>query len=67
MTHVMRSLLFTPANRPQAFDKALGAGADCVCLDLEDAVPPDAKSAARPDALAFLAGAGRAGRSVPCG
>ena len=63
MTHVMRSLLFTPANRPQAFDKALGAGAHCVCLDLEDAVPPDAKSAARPDALAFLAGAGE-GRPI---
>lgn len=55
MTLVLRSLLFTPANRPQAFDKALAAGADCVCLDLEDAVPPDAKSEARPDAMAFLA------------
>ena len=52
---ILRSLLFTPANRPSAFDKALGTGADCVCLDLEDAVPPDAKSASRPDALAFLA------------
>lgn len=55
MTFVLRSLLFTPANRPQAFDKALAAGADCVCIDLEDAVPPDEKSAARPDAMAFLA------------
>lgn len=55
MVAVLRSLLFTPANRPQAFDKALGAGADCVCLDLEDAVPPDAKAAARPAALDFLA------------
>lgn len=52
---ILRSLLFTPANRPTAFDKALETGADCVCLDLEDAVPPDAKDAARPDALAFLA------------
>jgi citrate lyase subunit beta/citryl-CoA lyase/(S)-citramalyl-CoA lyase len=57
MARVLRSLLFTPANRPQAFDKALASGADCVCLDLEDAVPPDAKSAARPAALAFLTGA----------
>ena len=52
---VLRSFLFTPANRPTAFAKALASGADCVCLDLEDAVPPDAKAAARPDALAFLA------------
>ncbi|WP_223426943.1 HpcH/HpaI aldolase/citrate lyase family protein [Tateyamaria pelophila] len=57
MTDVLRSLLFTPANRPQAFDKALASGADCVCLDLEDAVPPDGKCAARPDAMAFLSGA----------
>ena len=65
MNFVLRSLLFTPANRPQAFEKALGAGADCVCLDLEDAVPPDGKSAARPDALAFLAAAtAEAGRPM---
>lgn len=61
MFKVMRSLLFTPANRPQSFDKALASGADCVCLDLEDAVPPDAKSAARPAAFAFLAGQQDAG------
>ncbi len=58
MATILRSLLFTPANRVAAFGKALGAGADCVCLDLEDAVPPDAKSAARPDAINFLEGAG---------
>ena len=56
MVTVLRSLLFTPANRPQSFDKALVAGADCVCIDLEDAVPPDAKAAARPNAFAFLVG-----------
>jgi citrate lyase subunit beta/citryl-CoA lyase/(S)-citramalyl-CoA lyase len=55
MAPVLRSLLFTPANRPQAFEKALASGADCVCLDLEDAVPPDAKSSSRPAALEFLA------------
>ena len=57
MTFILRSLLFTPANRPQAFDKALKAGADCVCLDLEDAVPPADKCAARQGAMAFLAAA----------
>jgi citrate lyase subunit beta/citryl-CoA lyase/(S)-citramalyl-CoA lyase len=56
MAPVLRSLLFTPANRPQAFEKALASGADCVCLDLEDAVPEDAKSDARPAALEFLTG-----------
>ncbi len=73
MAPVMRSLLFTPANRPQAFAKALDAGADCVCLDLEDAVPPDAKCASRPGALDFLAKAGADGplravrvNALPC-
>ena len=33
-----RSLLFTPASRPDRFDRALASGADAVCLDLEDAV-----------------------------
>jgi citrate lyase beta subunit len=61
MATILRSLLFTPANRVAAFEKALGAGADCVCLDLEDAVPPYAKSAARPDALDFLVGDGAKG------
>ena len=49
-----RSLLFTPANRPTLFVKALGSGADMVCVDLEDSVAPDQKTAARQDALNFL-------------
>ena len=57
MTSILRSLLFTPANRPRVFDKALVAGADCVCLDLEDAVPPADKCIARHGAMAFLAAA----------
>jgi citrate lyase subunit beta/citryl-CoA lyase len=47
----MRSLLFVPADRPERFDKACSSGADAVILDLEDAVGPSAKAAAR-DALA---------------
>lgn len=51
-----RSYLFVPADRPERFAKALQAGADAVIVDLEDAVAPAAKSAAR-DALAnWLAG-----------
>jgi citrate lyase beta subunit len=55
---VRRSLLFTPANRPSAFDKALESGADCVCLDLEDSVPPSEKDDVRSRAIAFLSGTG---------
>lgn len=51
-----RSLLFVPGSRPDRFDKAGGAGADAVCIDLEDAVPPDGKEAARLAALAGLDG-----------
>lgn len=39
--------LFVPASRPDRFAKALDAGADRVIIDLEDAVAPDAKPAAR--------------------
>lgn len=39
--------LFVPANRPERFRKAAASGADAVILDLEDAVPPDAKQDAR--------------------
>jgi len=42
-----RSYLFVPGNRPERFDKALASAADAVIVDLEDAVPPDQKIAAR--------------------
>jgi citrate lyase subunit beta / citryl-CoA lyase len=52
-----RSYLFVPAARPERIDKALASGADAAIVDLEDAVAPDAKNAAR-DALAhWLTGA----------
>ena len=53
-----RSLLFVPAVRPDRFPKALATGADAVCLDLEDGVPPGAKETAREQAFALLAGRG---------
>ena len=40
------ALLFCPADRPERYEKA-AARADTVILDLEDAVNPDAKAAAR--------------------
>ena len=61
----LRSLLFVPASRPDRFAKALAAGADLVCADLEDAVAPADKAAARDAALAFLRdAAGAPGRAV---
>lgn len=39
--------LFVPADRPERFAKALASGADRAILDLEDAVRPEAKPAAR--------------------
>ena len=48
-----RTYLFVPGDRPERFDKALATGADAVILDLEDAVAPAAKAAAR-EAVADL-------------
>jgi citrate lyase subunit beta/citryl-CoA lyase len=44
---IPRSYLFVPGNRAERFDKALASGADAVVLDLEDAVVPQDKAAAR--------------------
>ena len=51
----LRSLLFVPGDRPDRMEKALGSGADALILDLEDAVAPGAKPAARAAVAAFLA------------
>jgi citrate lyase subunit beta / citryl-CoA lyase len=42
-----RSFLFVPATRPERYAKALACGADAVIVDLEDAVGPADKAAAR--------------------
>ncbi|SHI91763.1 citrate lyase subunit beta / citryl-CoA lyase [Roseomonas rosea] len=39
--------LFVPGNRPERFAKAAASGADAVIIDLEDAVAPEDKAAAR--------------------
>lgn len=49
-----RSYLFVPADRPERYVKALGAGAGAVIVDLEDAVAPGAKAGAREALLAWL-------------
>jgi citrate lyase subunit beta/citryl-CoA lyase len=50
----LRSLLFVPGDRPERMEKALGAGADALILDLEDAVAPQNKQVARHEVAHFL-------------
>lgn len=52
-TVLPRSYLFVPGNRAERFDKARAAGADAVIIDLEDAVQPAEKAAARDAVLAY--------------
>lgn len=54
MDRPLRSLLFVPGHRADRFPKALAAGADAVVVDLEDAVPPSGKDAARAAVAAWL-------------
>jgi citrate lyase subunit beta/citryl-CoA lyase len=52
--NTLRSYLFVPGNRPERFAKACSSGADAVIIDLEDAVPPGEKPAARANAAAWI-------------
>ena len=49
-----RSELAVPGSRPELFEKAAASGADYVFLDLEDAVAPDEKEAARRNVIEAL-------------
>ena len=51
-----RSFLFVPADSERKVEKAAGIGADALILDLEDAVVPDARPAARQLAAEYLKG-----------
>lgn len=51
----LTSLLFVPGSRPDRFAGARDRGADMICIDLEDAVPPAGKEQARLDAIGALA------------
>lgn len=55
-TSSFRCVLFVPGNRPERYEKALATAADRVCVDLEDAVAPDAKDTARQAALETIGG-----------
>ena len=50
-----RSYLYVPGDAQEKLDKALGRGADALIVDLEDAVPPAGKDAARAAVAAWLA------------
>lgn len=54
----VRSLLFVPANDERKLARALESPADAVVADLEDAVPPAEKEAARAAAARLLGAAG---------
>ncbi len=49
-----RTWLFVPGSRPDRFDRALDSGADVVIVDLEDAVAPEDKDAARDSVRSLL-------------
>lgn len=49
-----RSYLYVPGDAPDKLGKALGRGADALIVDLEDAVPPAGKDAARAAVRAWL-------------
>lgn len=59
-----RTVLYLPAANARAVEKARTLPADCVILDLEDAVSPDAKDAARAAAVAAVATADWGPREV---
>lgn len=63
-TRPRRSVLYMPASNPRAVEKARTLPCDAVILDLEDAVAPDAKEAARDAVLDALAAGGFGHREV---
>lgn len=52
--NLVRSLLFTPGNRPERFGKACATAADGFIADLEDAVGPADKGSARTGVMEWL-------------
>ncbi|MEP6869676.1 MAG: CoA ester lyase [Novosphingobium sp.] len=59
-----RSALYLPASNARAIEKARGLPADVAILDLEDAVPPEAKESAREAAVAAVQAGGFGAREV---
>lgn len=59
-----RSMLYMPASNARALEKARTLAADALIFDLEDAVAPDAKDAARAAAVAAAATRGYGAREI---
>src|SRR5918992_5199912 len=59
-----RSILYMPATNARAIEKARTLAADGIILDLEDAVAPDAKAAARAQAVEAVKAGGFGAREV---
>jgi citrate lyase subunit beta/citryl-CoA lyase len=64
VTRPRRSALYLPASNPKAVAKSRTLAADVIILDLEDAVSPDAKVAAREAAVAAVREGGYGDREV---
>ncbi len=67
MTHTVRprrSVLYMPGSNPRALEKGRALPADALILDLEDAVAPEAKTAARAQIVAALAEGGYGKREI---
>jgi citrate lyase subunit beta/citryl-CoA lyase len=63
-TRPRRSVLYMPGSNPRALEKARTLPADGLIFDLEDAVAPDAKDAARDYVLAALKQGGYGNREI---
>lgn len=64
LPRLRRSALYLPASNARALDKARSLPADVVIVDLEDAVAPEAKDAARSAAVAAAAAGGYGRREL---
>ncbi len=61
---LMRSVLTVPVIVPRFLEKAPSSGADVICLDLEDSVPPAEKIAAREPAARAIESLPRTGYAL---
>jgi len=59
-----RSVLYMPGSNKRALDKARTLPADALIMDLEDAVAPDAKNAARENVIAAIRAGGYGDREL---
>ena len=64
MIRPRRSLLFMPGSNARALEKARNLPADCLILDLEDSVAPEAKALARDQIAAAIAARGFGRREI---